>query len=202
MITEEQRTIIKKLDEYFKHNNFKYVMIGATVASLLIDLKQGSTDFRGTEDVDYSIEVEDWQDFEKIKKDLNNLGFEQNVNGIEHRFGRDDVLVDILPYGKNLQKEGIIVFPGTERRINVRGFDKLFKYFQQEKIDENLSINIIPLPLLVFTKILAYQDRQATKDLEDGRYSNIIQRLAAPTSENTEDIYNMFAYFKKGVGVT
>jgi len=37
--------------------------------------------------------------------------------------------------------------------------------------------------------------------MEDGRYSNIIQRLTTPTSENTEDIYNIFAYFKKGVGV-
>lgn len=261
MITEEQRSIIKKLDEYFQHNSVNYVMIGATVPFLLIDLKQGGTGFRGTEDVDYSIEVESWQDFETIKNDLEDLGFEQNVNGVEHRFGRDDVLIDILPYGKKLQKEGIIVFPGTERKINVKGFDKLFKYSQQEEIDDGLSINIIPLPLLVFTKILAYQDRQATKDLEDiyyvldhyekvavserrfeisdmkdinyeytgayllgkdlkelldksevkivdnvlvmenGKYSNIIQKLSAPNSENSYDIYNMFVYFKKGFNI-
>jgi len=170
MITEEQRTIIKKLDKYFKHNNFNYVIIGATVPFLLIDLKQDRMSFRGTEDVDYSIEVKSWEDFDKIKKELEELGFEQNVDGIEHRFGRDDILVDILPYGKNLQKEGIIVFPGARRKINVTGFDKLFKYSKTEKIDDDCFINIIPLPLLVFTKILAYKDRQATKDLEDIYY--------------------------------
>src|SRR6056297_1541416 len=128
MITKEQRSIIIKLDKFFKNNNLNYVMIGATVPSLLIDLKQGGTGFRGTEDVDYSNEVKSWQDFETIKNDLEDLGFEQKVDGIEHRFDLDNILIDILPYGKNLQEEGAIVFPGTERKINVTGFDKLFKY--------------------------------------------------------------------------
>jgi len=258
MITEEQRSIIKKLDEYFKQNRINYVIIGATVPYLLIDLKQGGTGFRGTEDVDYSIKIEDWQNFETIKKDLEDLGFEQKVNGVEHRFGRNEVLIDILPYGKNLEEEGIIVFPGSERKINVKGFDKLFEYSQQEKIDDDLSINIIPIPLLVFTKILAYQDRQASKDLEDiyyvlehyetvivserrlaiseinyeysgayllgkdlkelleekekhivenfllledDKYSDIIQKLAAPHFDKVDDIYNMFENFKKGLGI-
>ena len=261
MITKEQRSIIIKLDKFFKNYNLNYVVIGATVPSLLIDLKQGGTGFRGTEDVDYSIEVKSWQDFETIKNDLEDLGFEQKVDGIEHRFDLDNVLIDILPYGKNLQEEGVIVFPGTERKINVTGFDKLFKYSQPEKIDDDLNINIIPLPLLVFTKILAYQDRQAQKDLEDiyyvltnyekssdserrfeisyvndidyeytgsfllgkdlkelldkteveiveeflvmedGKYSDIIQILAAPDFKKEDDIYTMFAYFKKGFNI-
>ncbi|MBU4444869.1 MAG: hypothetical protein L6422_00330 [Candidatus Marinimicrobia bacterium] len=79
-------------------------------------------------------------------------------------------MVDVLPYGESIIENGFIRWPDTGHRMNVLGFDKLFKYAKPELITKVLTIPVIPLPLLVFAKITSHMDRHLTKDLLDILY--------------------------------
>lgn len=125
---------------------------------------------RPTKDVDLSVEVENWQDFHQLRNDLMVLGFEQKDSQPEHRFFMGDQMIDILPYGNTIAPEGYIEWPSTGHRMNVVGFDKLLEYAEEESITKDFSIPLIPLPLLVYTKIITYEDRRLSKDLIDILY--------------------------------
>ena len=54
--------------------------------------------------------------------------------------------------------------------MNVVGFDKLFEHAKEESITQDFRIPLIPLPLLVYTKIITYEDRKLSKDVIDILY--------------------------------
>jgi len=173
ILGEDIIALFRLMASYFNQKGYRYALIGANVPLILIDWKESDNKgygIRPTRDVDFSVEVEDWEDYQGLKKDLLGLGLVQKDRQPDHRFFMDDLIVDILPYGEAIVKDGIIEWPGTGDRMNVTGFDKLFKYVIQEPISEDLSIPVIPLSLLVFTKIIAYLDRRALKDLQDIMY--------------------------------
>lgn len=172
-LAQELIHIFQMLSDFFKKENINFVLIGATVPLILIDLKEkNGTNFgiRPTKDLDFTVLIKDWRSFKELKQLLYNIGFMQKNNNPEHRFFYNNYMVDIIPYNEELVKEGYLTFPETQNKINVTGFDKLFIYAQSENISEKLSIPIIPLSLFVYSKILAYSDRELTKDLEDITY--------------------------------
>lgn len=161
------------LSDYFKSRDYRFILIGANVPLILIDWKEADRKgygIRQTKDVDFSVEVEDWEDYQGLKKDLLELGLVQKDHQPDHRFFIDNLIVDILPYGEAIAKDGVIEWPGTGHRMNVLGFDKLFRYAKPELITKGLTIPVIPLSLLVFSKITAHMDRHLTKDLLDILY--------------------------------
>jgi predicted nucleotidyltransferase len=173
MIMEEKIPLLRLLSDYFKQKKYNYVLIGANVPLILIEFKQ--PDGRGfgiepTKDVDFSVIVKDWDDYRNLKSDLLNIGLIQKEQEPEHRFFYNDLMVDIIPYNPAIVKNGYLEWPGSGFSMNVTGFDILFKHTIEEWIAEDLEIPVIPLPLLVFTKMSAYLDRKAVRDLQDVLY--------------------------------
>ncbi|MBU0713397.1 hypothetical protein KJ762_15000 [bacterium] len=165
--------LLRVLFSYFEKKGYRYALIGANVPLILIDQKEANGKgygIRPTYDVDLTVEIEDWDDYQRLKQDLMKLGLVQKDRQPDHRFFMDDLIVDILPYGEAIAKDGVIEWPGTGDRMNVIGFEKLFQYAKMESIVDDVMIPVIPLSLLVFTKILAYLDRKAPRDLQDILY--------------------------------
>lgn len=161
---------IKKLNEYFEKRNIPYILIGAMVPFFLIDLKEKNSSgygIRPTIDLDYSIKVESWKDYEQIKQDLIANGFEQHEGEPEHRLYLGNVPVDLIPYGENILENDILIWKHSGNRMNLASFDELFRHVQYEKIQQNIIIPIITLPLFVYSKILTHLDRRLNKDLID-----------------------------------
>ncbi|MBC8525423.1 MAG: hypothetical protein H8D22_00930 [Candidatus Cloacimonetes bacterium] len=161
-------SILKILDKYFQKKGISYALIGAQVPRILIDLPILS-EHRPTKDIDIAIKSYSWNDFEQIKKELINLGFKEDH--YELRFFYQDTIIDIIPYLENEITNGLLKLPGSENTLNVYGFDRLLKNSIRKEIQPGLKISIVPLHLLIFTKILAFLDRginhNVLKDIED-----------------------------------
>ena len=161
-------SVLKILDKYFQKKGITYALIGAQVPRILIDLPVLS-EHRPTKDIDIAIKSYSWNDFEQIKKELSNFGFKESTN--ELRFFYQDTIIDIIPYLENEITNGLLKFPGSENILNVYGFDRLLKNSIRKEIQPGLNISIVPLHLLIFTKILAFLDRginrNVMKDIED-----------------------------------
>jgi Uncharacterized protein conserved in bacteria len=156
------------LDNYFQEKGINYTLIGAQVPRILIDFPVAS-DHRPTQDIDITLQSQSWKDFEEIKKELIDLGFKEDR--FELRFLFQGTVLDIVPYLISEVKDGLLTLPGSGYILNVFGFDRLLENSKRIEILPGLSIPIVPLHILLFTKILAFLDRginqNITKDIED-----------------------------------
>jgi len=159
---------LKVLDNYFNEKGINYALIGAQVPRILIDLPVAS-EHRPTQDIDITLQSYSWKDFEEIKQELFNLGFKEDR--FELRFIFQDTILDIVPYLNSEVNNGILTLPGSGNTLNVFGFDRLLENSIKIEIQPNLHIPVVPLHILLFTKILAFLDRglnrNITKDIED-----------------------------------
>ena len=164
------QVVLEKLAESFRKNDVQFVLIGAIVPEILIDGKEKDGKgfgIRKTHDVDCTIRVKNWDEYKDIFAKLMQTGFEKRKNQPEHRLYFRDIPADILPYGIGLVQEDQIIWPQTGNRMRTTGFDLLFAMATEEPISDSLSIPVIPLPLAVYSKVIAFLDRKASKDLTD-----------------------------------
>lgn len=160
---------ILKISNFFNGRNIPFVIVGALVPTVLIDMRRGQPAYgsRVTRDVDCVIAISSWDEYQNIKEDMVEDGFHVKKGSPEHRLFLGDTPVDVIPFGLKMIEDDILIWPGTDFRMNVRGFEKLFLLKEYVPIDDNLTIPFTPLPLAAFLKIQSYYDRQDTKDLED-----------------------------------
>ncbi|MBC8382791.1 MAG: nucleotidyl transferase AbiEii/AbiGii toxin family protein [Candidatus Cloacimonetes bacterium] len=159
---------LKILDKYFLKKGINYTLIGAQVPRILINFPVMS-EHRPTQDIDITLRSNSWKDFEIIKQELFDLGFKEDR--FELRFIFQDTVLDIVPYLNSEVKNGILTLPGSGNTLNVIGFDRLLENSIKIEIQPDLHIPVVPLHILLFTKILAFLDRginrNITKDIED-----------------------------------
>ena len=159
-----------KLIRFFEEKNIRFVLIGALVPALLIDLKNSENKIYGsreTKDIDCSINIDNWEEYDIIIQDLFKIGFKRRESVPEHKFFYGDIAFDIIPFGSNIVQNDLLVWPQSGKQMNLSGFDAMFQFARSKKITKDISVPIIPLPLSVFSKILAYLDREDNRDLED-----------------------------------
>lgn len=168
-LEEGLKNVILNLSSFFQEQNIPFVIVDALVPAVLIDLKQGNRSRYGsrtTRDVDCAIQINSWNEYDRIKQDMLADGFKEKEGTPEHRLFFEETPVDIIPCGGLLQ-DGALYWPQSKRRMKMRGFSELFDKAELVKISKGKSIPFAPLPLTVFIKIQAYLDRRNTGDIED-----------------------------------
>lgn len=161
---------ISQLVRLLEEKRIRYVIIGAVVPQILIDLKEEDGlgfGARRTADIDCSVQVGSWEDYYRIRESLVAHGFRSVGGEPEHRLYCGNVPIDILPYGKGMLVGSMLVWPRSGRRMNMVGFDTLFELAKPELIEESLSVPVVPLPLAVFSKMTAFLDSGKPKHLAD-----------------------------------
>lgn len=160
---------LKILAQIFAEENRAFVLIGATVPQIVIDIREGDKfGARTTRDVDAVVEAADWKDFEAIRQRLFKAGFKPGSAPHELLFGRD-VFLDLIPYGSGLVQNDQLEWPGTDRIMSTLGVEEAFNYARQEEVALELSVRVVPIPVLILLKIVAYMDRpqERARDLSD-----------------------------------
>ncbi len=147
------------------------VLIGALVPQILIDMRQGR-EFAGrtTRDVDTVVMVASWEDFNRMRSRLHEIGF--RPGSVPHEFQFGDVRIDLIPFGPGLVQDDSLVWPEADRVMSTLGIEEAFEHAQPEELAPGLSLPVVPIPGLVLLKIVAYQDRpeERARDLIDVVY--------------------------------
>jgi predicted nucleotidyltransferase len=139
-----------------------FCIIGALVPELLLETKPESR----TNDADVVVIVPDLAAYADVKRGLEEAPYEFAPTIVPHRLARrGGGLVDILPYSRELAPEGVLQLePGVT--MNAAGFDRVIGAAIPVRLDSGLELPVVPLPLFVLLKLVAYSDRKATKDLD------------------------------------
>ncbi|MGH3859966.1 hypothetical protein [Actinokineospora sp.] len=107
--------VLARIDEVAREARVSYLVIGATARSLIsIDLL-GTSPQRQTKDVDVAAEVDSWEEFDSLVRNLDKHGRSA------HKFIIEGTEVDVVPYGGIEQADRTIMWP-DDQVMSVLGF--------------------------------------------------------------------------------
>jgi len=157
------------------------LVVGAMARDLVLVHGFGARIERGTRDVDFAVQVKDWEAFQELAAGLIEKSFAK-ASKLTHRFylNDDDGLrweVDILPFGELADENGCIKWPPDESiEMSVLGFDEAFEHsltVQLGDSDNQFAIKVAAPASMAFLKLISWLEREPairTKDAKDIRY--------------------------------
>ena len=136
----------------------QFGVVGALVPELLLDARP----LRMTNDADVTVVLETLAEFESLKDDLAEYGFERtrSPHRLRHTTGG---LLDILPYSESIAPNERLQLEGSI--LNMAGFRHVVPNSIAIAIEGNVTLPLAPLPLYALLKLVAFGDRKASKDL-------------------------------------
>ena len=151
--------------EGLKELREKMVFIGGAVISLYTD-DPAADEIRPTTDIDMTINLANYAEWAKMQERLAELNFYPDPEG-----------QSICSY--KFEKIAIDIMPADDSSIGVsnKWYKPGFKYLQQIELPEGISINILPAPYFLATKLEAFKDRGGNDFYGSHYFEDIIYLL-------------------------
>ncbi len=158
--------LIKLVDRIARELELDYFVTGALARDILLSGVFGLDSGRGTMDVDLAIAVEDWSQFNLVKRRLLATNAFTAEDSTPHRlFHREDVRrkaypLDLLPFGGIEERPHRIVWPPDLSIVmNVAGYREALAAAQEVQVATDFVIRVASLPGLAILKLFAWIDR-------------------------------------------
>ncbi len=188
-----------------KSLDIDFLVVGAMARDLVLVHGFGSTIERGTRDVDFGINVASWEDFETLKAQLIEQGFEQDKQKA-HRLTRSDSQnlpweVDIVPFGNIAADDSTISWPPDQAVVmSVLGFTEAMEnaFFVQISDDPEMTIPVASPAGVAILKLVAWVEREVEVKPKDAMdlgyliesYTKIPEIFAAVYEEGCMEAQN------------
>ncbi len=157
---------IRKIDEIAHKHETRYFLAGATAREVILRHVFGRPPGRRTLDVDYGIAVRDWDHFNTLQSSMEQAGFRPYPHKI-HRLiynSTPAVIVDLIPFGGVESADRTISWPPEEDIVmRVTGFSDGLESAVAVRLEKNLVVPVVSLPVLLVLKLLAWVDRKHEK---------------------------------------
>lgn len=186
------------ISDVAKSLDINFLVVGAMARDLVLVHGFGSTIERGTRDVDFGINVASWEDFETLKAQLINQGFEQDKQKA-HKLTRSDSQdlpweVDIVPFGSIATHDHTISWPPDQVVVmSVLGFTEAMDNAFSVQISDNpyMTISVASPAGVAILKLVAWVEREVEVKPKDAMdlgyliesYTKIPEILAAVYEE-------------------
>ncbi|GAA6618616.1 nucleotidyl transferase AbiEii/AbiGii toxin family protein [Scytonema sp. NUACC26] len=143
------------------------LLIGARARLLIFD-SQYNLEGRATTDWDVAVKLDNWNQYNELRSQMTSgkiIRFKQT--SVVHKFIHIEtgLEVDVIPFG-NISDENQEITWQDGNRMNTLGLEEAFSNTEVEKID-NFEIRIADICSFVALKLLAWNERRESKDLED-----------------------------------
>ena len=169
-----------------------FFIVGATARDIILTSGYGIQTIRATEDIDFAIQVHDWDQFKSLKASLIKTG-KFHPSKKPYRLKYDDTIsIDIIPFGSISSDNGSISWPPDNSVVmSIIGFEDA--YSQAITIilrkDPELSVKVASLHGIVLMKLISWYDNPSRriKDAKDilvitsnyldaGNYDRLIEK--------------------------
>ncbi len=189
------KPILIELTAYFKQAGISFFVIGATARDIVMELHNEKSG-RLTHDLDIAITVNNWEQWQKVEKDIIKLeNFTKDKDQKQRFIYQGKFELDIVPFGDIMKQDSKIFWPPDEDfAMSVLGFDAAEEASLKVKVDQEIEIQIASLSGIFLLKITAWKDRnhKSNKDADDigfilENYLSINEERAAVN--HYEDIY-------------
>lgn len=190
----EMKDCLKKIDEVAQKLNLQYFLIGATARDIIFSQLHDAPSGRATRDLDFSVMVSDWKQYEHFIKELVKTTFFEKDRPIQRLQYLKRTLpfmpVDIIPFGKAIKDDNDQIKwpPNNDPVMSVIGFDEAFNNALMVYIDVGLKIRVVDHAGLFILKLYSWTDRSADKDAQDIRY--VLDNYDRVISKTYYDVLN------------
>jgi len=124
----------------------------------------------GTKDIDFGVYIPQEKDYEALKQKLQHeFGYTVNKENSFCLISPEGKQIDLLPFGE-IENEGEVIIDGAGlTRINLDGFNEVFKNGLNEITLEDSKYSVCSIPSVVILKMIAFDDRpeRRVKDIKD-----------------------------------
>jgi predicted nucleotidyltransferase len=158
------REAIRRIDQIARVHDTKYFLTGAMAREIVLRHVFGRPAGRRTLDVDFGISVSNWDHFRTLKLLLEEqASFTPDPREFQRlRYNvTPPVIVDLIPFGGVERSDRTIAWPPDEDIVmRVAGFDDGLASSVQVRVDKDLVIPVVSIPVLLVLKLFAWVDRK------------------------------------------
>lgn len=147
-----------------------FLIVGACARDLILELHYGLPTYRATNDIDFGIRVETWDQFEGLKKVLTETGRYLSTASQTQRLGSvQGTVIDIVPFGgiEDPATRSIAWPPDHAVVLSTLGFEEAYQHAIVVRLAADLTISISSLAGLTLMKLIAWKGRHTLKDAKD-----------------------------------
>ena len=165
LFTTEQLANLIQIKGICQAMGAELVVIGAT--AIMVQLGDLG---RLTRDIDLTVAL-DLDDFRRLSTALESAGW-QRMAKQEHRWiSQAGTIIDLLPAGPRLRVARKIIWPESEFKMSLAGFEHVFQDSVVTQLGPGAALRVASLPAVMLLKIVAYMDApyRRAKDLQDIR---------------------------------
>lgn len=168
-LPQEQVNIIREVKQVSDSEDLNLFIVGAQARDLILQHAYGLPVHRRTNDIDFGIVVEDWDEFTKLKDKLIASEKFEPHRTMKHRLvHKSGLLIDLVPFGALEDPVGQIAWPPDFAIVmSTIGFREAYDNSIEVRIAEDLTVNVASLAGLALLKLIAWDDRRFERDAQD-----------------------------------
>lgn len=153
-----------------------FFVVGATARDMILTYGYGIEATRATLDVDFAVQVADWDQYNKLKEGLMTTGyFKPSPKQRQRLIYKDDLRIDLIPFGAISGPDHSITWPPeNDMKMNTLGFKEAYEHSLTVKFSSSslLDIRFASLAGLALMKLISWGDEcpGRNRDAEDLRF--------------------------------
>jgi predicted nucleotidyltransferase len=165
----EQVNIIRYVVRAAESQGLRLFIVGAQARDLLLLYVYDLPVHRATNDIDFGIIVESWDEFTKLRDDLIvDKKFQPHRTMRQRLVHESGLLIDLVPFGDLEEVSGQISWPPDFSVVmSTVGFREAYDNSVEVRIADDLIVRVASLPGLALMKIVAWDDRRFERDAQD-----------------------------------
>lgn len=165
----EQVNIIREVVRAAESQRLRLFIVGAQARDLLLQYVYDLPIHRATDDIDFGIIVESWDEFTKLRDNLIvDKKFQPHRIMRQRLVHESGLLIDLVPFGDLEEVSGQISWPPDFSIVmSTVGFREAYDHSIEVRITDGLIVRVASLPGLALMKIVAWDDRRFERDAQD-----------------------------------
>jgi predicted nucleotidyltransferase len=169
-VPDEHVDVIRRVVRTATHLGLtKLFIVGAEARDLILRYAYDVPVSRATNDIDFGIVVETWDEFARLRDALvSGEGFQLHPHQQQRLLHEAGAIIDLVPFGNLEQSRGLIVWPPDFAiEMSTVGFREAYADSLDVRLDDDLVVRVVSLAGLALLKLIAWAERHFERDAQD-----------------------------------
>lgn len=165
----DQINIIREVVQAAMSEELGLFIVGAQARDLLLQYVYDLPVHRATNDIDFGIVVESWDEFIRLRDVLiASKRFQSDKTMRQRLVHESGLLIDLVPFGGLEEVSGQISWPPDFSIVmSTVGFREAYDHSFEVRIAHDLMVRVASLAGLTLMKIVAWDERRFERDAQD-----------------------------------
>jgi predicted nucleotidyltransferase len=165
----ERVNIIRQVLHVSERLGTDLFIVGAQARDLLLQYAYDLPVHRTTNDIDFGVVIESWNEFTRLREALiGSEKFQSHKTMRQRLIHESGMLIDLVPFGDLEQPSGRIAWPPDFSFVmSTVGFREAYDNSIEVRLADDLMVKVASLAGLALMKIVAWSDRRFERDAQD-----------------------------------